>query len=117
MLDELKVEKNVETSIRLSAALHGVDESLALNIACAESRFDPSAKNGKSTASGVYQFLDGTWKHYGLKYWGSLEGRSKLVAADNIELAILVLSDVGSTDWNASKHVWKNKPYEKGNCS
>ena len=29
-----------------------------------ESRFDPQAENPTSTASGLYQFLDGTWAGY-----------------------------------------------------
>ena len=122
LLDALDITLDLESKIRLSATMYGVNESLALNIACAESQFIASAKNPASTAGGVYQFLDGTWKVYGLKYWGSLEGRSKLDADDNIELAMLVLKTHGSSDWLASKHEglgggWSQSPYEKGLCT
>ncbi len=36
-------------------------EAAAIRVARCESRFDPHAKNRSSTASGVFQFLDGTW--------------------------------------------------------
>lgn len=107
--------------IRLSAEEHGVNADLALNIACAESRFSSTAKNPTSTAGGVYQFLDSSWRAYGLKYWGSMEGRSKMDSDDNIDLAMKMLANTGTGDWNASKWSgygggWANDPYEKGYC-
>jgi excinuclease UvrABC nuclease subunit len=35
-----------------------------INIAKKESTMNPLAKNPKSTAKGLFQILDGTWKHY-----------------------------------------------------
>lgn len=120
LLKSLKTP-TIEDKIRLSAIKYGVSKSVALNVACAESLFDAHAKNPNSTAEGVYQWLDGSWKSYGQKYWGSLEGRSKLDADDNIELSMLVLKDVGTKDWEASRKDgygggWSNTPYEKGVC-
>ena len=107
--------------VQILAEQHGVDPSLALNIACAESQFVPYAKNRSSTASGMFQFLDSSWRNYGLKHWGTLQGKSKLSAYDNIELAMLMLKSSGSKDWNASKYSglgggWTAKPYERGLC-
>lgn len=118
----MKVELSVAGKIRLSAIKYGVDESLALNIACAESHFNPKARNKNSTAGGVYQFLDGTFAGRGKQYWGSLKGRAKLDADDNIELAMLMLADTGTRDWNASKNDgvgggWSKKPFERGLCN
>lgn len=115
-LDEFGIEISIQDTIRLYAIKHGVDVNLALNIACSESRFEANAKNPHSTASGVFQFLNGTFKGYGVKYWGSLDGRDVFDARDNIELAMYVLADVGTRDWNASKTSWAAKPYEQGLC-
>ena len=121
-LDVLGNVLSAEDKIRFAATSHKVDVSTALNIACSESMFEASAKNKYSSAGGVYQFLDGSWKAYGLKYWGTLEGRDKFDENDNIELAMLVLADTGTRDWNSSKWSgpgggWGNKPYEKGLCT
>lgn len=116
------MELSVADKIRLSAIKHGVDQSLALNIACAESHFNPKARNKNSTAGGVYQFLDGTFASRGKLLWGNLQGRQKLDADDNIELAMSMLATTGTSDWNASKNDgtgggWSKKPYERGLCN
>jgi len=36
-------------------------EDAAVSVAYCESRFDPNSKNRSSTASGLFQFLSGTW--------------------------------------------------------
>ena len=41
------------------------DVNLALKIANCESNFTHDAKNPNSSAKGVYQFIDGTWKWIG----------------------------------------------------
>lgn len=76
-------------------------------IAMCESRNNPNAKNPNSSASGRFQFLTGTWKHYGLQKWGTLEGRSVFDYGDNTELAYWVVRTYGTRDWNASKHCWQ----------
>jgi len=43
----------------------GVNPDLALTIASIESGTSPTAKNPNSTASGIFQVLDSTWKEYG----------------------------------------------------
>ena len=40
-----------------------VDEALA--VSWCESRWNPSAKNRSSSASGLFQFLRSTWQRYG----------------------------------------------------
>lgn len=44
----------------------GVDPAFMLAMGHIESRFNPSAKAGKSSATGLYQFIDSTAKQYGL---------------------------------------------------
>lgn len=41
-----------------------IDPATALDIAICESRLDPRAKNKNSSAKGVYQIIDKTWKNY-----------------------------------------------------
>lgn len=116
---ELDVNLVVEDYIRLQASLANVDVCVALDIAFSESEFNPSAKNKTSTASGVYQFLDSTWNNYATKYWGANHGKNKLNYRDNVDLAIMVLKNVGTRDWDASKYTgkaWSKQLYSKGNC-
>lgn len=122
ILDSYKSSMNTADKIRLAALQHGVDSHLALNIACAESELDPTAKNPNSTAGGVYQFLSSSWRHYSLKYWGTASGHLKMNEDDNIELAMFVLAATGPGDWAASKYEgygggWSNKPFDKGLCT
>lgn len=46
------------------SVLAGVDPISALKIAKCESRYDEAAKNKNSSAKGLYQFIDRTWKGY-----------------------------------------------------
>lgn len=43
---------------------HGISPILALQIAFKESSFNPKAHNPSSSAKGLYEFTDGTWKNY-----------------------------------------------------
>lgn len=45
----------------------GLDPRVGLRIAQIESGLDPNARNPKSSAGGVFQFLDSTAAHYGLR--------------------------------------------------
>jgi len=51
--------------IREAAAKHGVSPETLLRIAQIESNMDPNAANKDSSARGVFQFIDKTWKAYG----------------------------------------------------
>lgn len=76
-------------------------------IAWCESRNNPLAKNPHSTAKGIYQFLDGTWRSYAQRYWGAeWVNKSVLDEEDNRELGEWVIDNYGTADWNASKHCW-----------
>lgn len=93
-------------TIERYAAQYGADYDLSVAIARCESRLNPAARNPSSTAKGLFQFLDGTWAHYGRMHWGSLEGKSVLDYGDNAELGTWVIAKYGTRDWNASKHCW-----------
>jgi len=121
LADALDVDLTNHDRVRLYAIEHNVDQSLALNIACAESNFKADARNSTSSAGGVYQYIDSTWASYSSMYWGHGHSRQKLNANDNIELTMWVLSKYGTADWNASKlhglgGGWSHKRYEQGLC-
>jgi len=89
------------------AVVRSVDATLA-RIAICESQGNLHAKNPRSTATGKYQFLKGSWNYYGTKLWGSVEGKDIFSEEDQDELAKYVVSINGYRDWNASKHCWSN---------
>jgi hypothetical protein len=55
-----------------AAKMAGFDPFIAANVAAVESRFQPRAGAGTSSAKGLYQFVNGTWqdmlRKYGKKY-------------------------------------------------
>jgi hypothetical protein len=50
-----------------AAVRHGVDPGALTEIAGIESSFNPGARNPNSSAGGLFQFVDGTAKQYGLR--------------------------------------------------
>jgi hypothetical protein len=66
------VDRGVVAAIRLSSVRTGVDFSYLMELAAAESNFDPVSKAKGSSAMGLYQFTHDTWlntiKMHGEKY-------------------------------------------------
>lgn len=58
-------ELSIPELIRKAAVSRGVDPEVALRIAERESSLDPTAKNRRSSAYGLFQVTDDTWKQYG----------------------------------------------------
>lgn len=75
-------------------------------IAACESQNVATAKNPKSTASGRFQFLKGSWEGYGKELWGSTEGKDVFSYEDNTELAEYVYGKYGASPWEASRYCW-----------
>jgi hypothetical protein len=92
----------IQQIIRNAAAKYSVDANLLLGIAKCESGFNPAAKNRNSTASGLFQFIRGTWA-------GTPQGRQGISVFDaqaNAEAAAWKISQGGLSAWNASKRCW-----------
>jgi len=74
-----------------------------IEIARAESNFRPEAKNPRSTATGIYQFINGTWHSY-------CKGMNVYDFVDNIDCMYKVMEIDGYPNglkhWNASRSVW-----------
>jgi len=74
----------------------------------AESSFNPNAKNASSTASGLAQFINGTFKWACISIYGlthSMEYKND--PHIQIECLTLMLRDKRDSHWDASSHVWK----------
>lgn len=56
----------VTAAIDTAAQRHGVDRSVLFRIAQLESGGNPNAKNARSSAGGLFQFVDSTARQYGL---------------------------------------------------
>jgi hypothetical protein len=76
----------VEALIREAAAGRGVDPDLAVKIARKESDLYPRAKNPRSSAYGLFQITDDTWKQYG----GTRENRYSMM--DNIRIGVDIIA-------------------------
>lgn len=76
----------IEALIREAAQARGVDPDLALKIAQKESDLYPKAKNKRSSAYGLFQITDPTWKQYG----GTDENRYDLM--DNIRIGVDIIA-------------------------
>src|SRR5690606_25428666 len=72
-----------------------------------ESGGNPKAQNPHSTASGLFQFIDGTWRAYGgTKY----SKRAKDATVEQqYEIANKAFAREGYRPWNASKSCWGGK--------
>jgi hypothetical protein len=66
------IDSGILAAIRLGSMRTGIDFSFLMELAAAESSFDPTRIAHSTGAAGLYQFKDGTWlesvKKYGKKY-------------------------------------------------
>lgn len=76
-----------------------------LSIAKAESGFNEKADNASSTADGLFQIINGTWKEF--KCIGD-----KYDPFDNTLCAVNIATSSGLHHWDASAHVWKEPSTE-----
>ena len=80
-------------------ATQGLNTDLYLRIADCESGFNPYAKNGISTASGVFQFIAGTWKYVNAKRGLDWTLDDRFDYKKNIDNAIWLMENEGATHW------------------
>ena len=72
-----------------------------------ESGGNPKAQNPSSSASGLLQFIDGTWRAYGGHEFAA---RAKLAtAAEQLIVAERAYAREGLQPWTASKSCWSGK--------
>jgi hypothetical protein len=98
-----------ETVEDIIKAEWGSDASIGLKIAFCESTYDPKVKNSKSSATGLFQFINSTWRdtRYRMNLDPSLDLR--LDPVENARTAYFLYQLRGTQPWNASKHCWEAK--------
>lgn len=97
----------IEEKIEQTAIKFSYSSARAIAIAKAESGLKPEARNSHSTASGLYQFIDGTFKAYCINKFQYAESLKQKNDPDiQIQCAVRMLSEGGESHWNASKPVW-----------
>lgn len=74
-------------------------------IAKCESGGDARAQNSSSSASGLYQFIDGTWKAYG----GSTKRAKDASVSEQRRVAERAFAAEGYTPWASSRSCWSGK--------
>jgi nucleoid-associated protein YgaU len=72
-------------------------------ISC-ESGGSPTAHNPNSTASGLFQFVNSTWAHYGGTEFAPTAAQA--TAAEQYIVAERAYAASGTSPWNASKGCW-----------
>jgi Transglycosylase SLT domain len=69
---KFSIDSGILAAIRLGSMRTGVEFSFLMELAAAESSFDPTSIAPKTDAAGLYQFKDETWleavRNYGKKY-------------------------------------------------
>lgn len=90
----------VQEKIIQEATLVHYSPTRALAIAKAESGFNPKAHNSNSSAKGIYQFINSTWRE-------NCQG-DVLNEDDNIHCALKLLSTGGESNWSESRFAWGN---------
>ena len=100
-------EADVQRYIRFRGQELGYNDydiTVFVKIAEKESSYNPTAKNPNSTAKGIYQFIDGTWRHY------CLNDGNVYDAVANIDCFYKVLEQdgfpKGLNHWASSKEKW-----------
>lgn len=88
-----------DTALRKASATGGVDYATLYALAGTESNFNANAKAGTSSAAGMFQFTEGTWKYMTTK----LYPQYGYTAADRFDgeksgvMAALYVKDIGKT--------------------
>lgn len=90
--------------VRAMAVRFKVDPELMVRLVKCESGFKPNIKNSTSTASGLFQFLDGTY-YSQAKIYGITALKSNPEA--QAELAARMIAAGGLIHWEASRACWQ----------
>jgi hypothetical protein len=96
-------KREVQDLIRRHAAAHRLDPALPLRIAFCESGHRWNARNGSSSASGVFQYVRRTWARTS----EGRKGTSVFDAEANIRMAVTHIAVHGTAPWASSQHCWR----------
>ena len=85
----------------------GVPVQEALAIPTAESNFDVNASNASSSASGLWEWLNGSFQYYCIDHYhvaDSMDEKNDPHASTIC--ALMTIRDFGTSPWDASKTIW-----------
>ena len=88
------------------ADYYGVDKDLAVRIAHAESGLNCKVQNKKSSAGGLFQFINSTFLSTQKRLGKPQDISRKYDCNENAQLGIYLLSKGELRHWNASRSVW-----------
>lgn len=97
-------QQDLENLIYTIAIKHDVNPKLLTKIAKCESGLRIEAKNSKSSASGIMQFLDSTFINEAHAY--GLPTDDKNNAQVQLEIAARMIAGGKIRAWNSSRHCW-----------
>ena len=92
------MDQDLRSRIKAAAQERGLDPEIAVNFAKAESSLNPNAKAKTSSASGLFQVINQTWKEYG--------GRDKR----DIDEQIRVGTDIIASNQQSFKRKFNREP-------
>lgn len=113
LTQDISILKNVELNSTTSIAeyiearsmVYGYSPKRAVAIAKCESGLYPKAKAKTSSASGLFQFILGTWE-WTMKEMGEPTDLDRFDPHNNIEAALFLLSKGGESHWSESEPCW-----------
>lgn len=94
----------IEEMVMSTARQNNISPELFLRIAKCESGLKPDATNPKSTASGLFQFLNSTFFNYAQAYGLPIDDKND--PEIQAELAARMIADGKISAWNESKNCW-----------
>lgn len=103
-------KESIEDYIWSRAVYYNYNPKRAVEIAKAESGLVINARNSSSTASGLFQFINGTYVSFCVKGFNLANSMaSKNDPFVQIECAIRMLAQGGEHHWSESEHVWRKR--------
>lgn len=100
----------IQDYITFRAMSHGIHPAVPLAIIESESGFKIDAKNPGSTASGLAQFINGTFRGFCIDTYRLTDSMAdKNNPYVQIECHLKMLKDKGIHHWDASKNSWAPK--------
>ena len=95
----------IQSIIVAEAARYDVDPGLGVFLSAVESDFNPNARSGESTASGLFQWIRGSFLGICIKKYGIAKEPSDVFnPVLNARCAMKTISEGGISHWTASGH-------------
>lgn len=91
-------------AVRLASYLHRGPYRLIDRVVQCESNYRPEARSPISSAGGLFQFLEGTWRSSAPSF--GMGGRSRFEVWPAAWVGSGMIAQGGIGHWNASRHCW-----------